>query len=266
MSVYEIVNYEEVYDWLLECHKASDVHTKNQLKKLIIVACLPLVRKIAKGLARRSTDPIEDIIQVGNIGLIKAVSFYNPELSQNFKSYATYLITGEIKHYVRDKIAMIKPPRQIQELAYRINSLTKELTEQLGVTPTDEQLAQKMSVPVNKIHEVIEEDRRKFTISLDQVVNDGDDGAITLNDKIADENYQNSVNLQEDKIILKNAIKKLQPIYREVIEMSFFEDMTQKSIGEKLNISQIQVSRYIKKALEDLHNLMTQKLPDIEVK
>lgn len=74
---------------------------------------------------------MEDIIQVGSLGLIKAIRLYNPEISRNFKSYATYLITGEIRHYLRDKASMIKAPRAIQELAYRVHKMTLELIEEM---------------------------------------------------------------------------------------------------------------------------------------
>ena len=263
LSAYEL-NFEDVQQWLLEYKTTSNLQTKNQLKNLIVVTCLSLVKRIAKGLGRRSTDPVEDIIQVGSLGLIKAIDFYKPEMHTNFKSYATYFITGEIKHYIRDKVAMIKPSREMQELAYRIATLTKQLTEALGEEPTNEQLAQALELPIKKVQEVIEVDRRK-TISLDQFINDSDENGMTYSDKLAEENYQDSLNLQEDKIMLKAALESLPMLQRQVIEMSYFEDMTQKSIGEKLNMSQIQVSRTIKKALDELFTNITKNKRSSEV-
>ncbi len=264
MTTYE-VNYEEVHQWLLEYKNTGNERTKKQLQNFIVIACLPMVKKIALGLARRSTDPVEDIVQVGSVGLIKAVSLFKPELSTSFKSYATYLITGEIKHYIRDKVSMIKPSREIQELAYRINLLTKKLSDDLGEDPTDEQLAAEMELSVQKIHEVIEGDRRKRTVSLDQIVNENDESAMTLSDRLADESYQNHLNLREDKIMLMDAITELDPLHREIIEMTFYQDMTQKAIGDKLNISQIQVSRHLKKALNNLFQIITNKQVNSEV-
>jgi len=252
-------NYDEVKQWLFEYKNTNNEHTKKQLRNLIVIACLPLAKKIAKGLARRSTDPVEDIIQVGSVGLMKAISFYKPEFNKSFKSYATYLITGEIKHYIRDKVNMIKPSREIQELAYRIKQLTAQLTEQLGEEPTDEQLALEMSIPVQKLHDAIEGDRRKRTISLDELVIDSDDNTLLISDRLADENYQNFLNLREDTIMLKDAIKELEPLQRKVIEMTFFQDMTQKTISEKLKMSQVHVSRYRKKALDSLFKIITDK-------
>ena len=125
----EIINFEQVTQWLEEYQKIDSQKQKDQLQNLIAITCMPLVKKVARTLARRSTDPVEDIIQVGSLGLIKAIRLYNPEISRNFKSYATYLITGEIRHYLRDKASMIKAPRAIQELAYRVHKMTLELIE-----------------------------------------------------------------------------------------------------------------------------------------
>ena len=257
-------NSEDVQQWIYEYKKTDDPNLKSKLRNFIVVAYLPLVKKIARGLARRSTDPIEDIIQVGSVGLMKAIDFFKPELNTNFKSYATYLITGEIKHYIRDKVSMIKPSREIQELAYRISVVTKELTAKLGTEPTDIELAEALSLPVQRVQQIIEGDRRKFTISLDQILRDADDNTITLNDTLADEKYQYSIKSHEDKIILQEALAKLDKRQRDVIEMSFFQDMTQKAIGEKMHISQIQVSRIQKKALNQLFKIISGKQDGVQ--
>ena len=132
----EYINYDEVNIWLSEYRSAKKGRKKEQLQNLIAIATMPLVKKIARTLARRSTDPIEDIIQVGSLGLIKAIRLYDPKVSKNFRSYATYLITGEIRHYLRDKANMIKAPRAIQELAYRAHKLTMEMIEEMLKQPS----------------------------------------------------------------------------------------------------------------------------------
>ena len=112
------LSIDEINVWLDEYRVATDEKTKKRLKELVVLACMPIVKKVARSLARRSTDPVEDITQVGSLGLIKAVDLYNPEISKNFKSYATYLITGEIRHYLRDRITIIRAPREIKELSF----------------------------------------------------------------------------------------------------------------------------------------------------
>ena len=153
MTEENTLSIEEVNLWLDEYHQSDDEKTKKRLKELVILACMPIVKKVARSLARRCTDPVEDITQVGSLGLIKAVDLYNPEISKNFKSYATYLITGEIRHYLRDRIAIIRAPREIKELSFRVHKLTLELTEKLGRTPTDADLAEALQVTPEKLEE-----------------------------------------------------------------------------------------------------------------
>lgn len=250
-------NFAQVNEWLIAYKKADNEKQKKQLQNLIVVATMPLVKKIACSLARRSTDPIDDLIQVGSLGLIKAIEFYNPDISTKFKTYASYLITGEIRHYLRDKASMIKAPREIQELAFRINNYIKQLVEESGDEPTTEEVAKAMDVPVQKVHIAIEVDRRKSTISLDQTFNTSDDDNMSLADKIPSGDHQEFLNSYEEKIMLSKAIEKLPEDLRAVIELNYYEDLNQRQIAEKLGISQMQVSRRLKKALAAMYEIIT---------
>lgn len=246
----------QIHEWLVAYKKADENKVKKELQNLIVIAAMPFVRKIACGLARRSTDPVDDLIQVGSVGLIKAIDLYNPDLGTKFKTYATYLITGEIRHYLRDKASMIKAPREIQELAFRINCVIKKLSED-GLEPTSEQIAEEMSLPLKKINDVIEVDRRKSTVSLDQTFTFDDDDTTSLGDKIPSGDYQEFLNAYEEKIMLATAITQLKPKLREVIELNYYQDLNQRQIAEKLNISQMQVSRRLKQALNDIYKIIT---------
>lgn len=250
-------NFAQVNEWLIAYKQADGEKQKKQLQNLIVVATMPLVKKIACSLARRSTDPVDDLIQVGSVGLIKAIEFYNPEISTKFKTYASYLITGEIRHYLRDKASMIKAPREIQELSFRINNYIKQLIETSGDEPTTEEVAKAMDVSVQKVNIAIEVDRRKSTISLDQTINNVDDDNISLADKIPAGDYQEFLNSYEEKIMLSKAIEKLPPELKAVIELNYYEDLNQRQIAEKLNISQMQVSRRLKKALAAMYEIIT---------
>ena len=248
----------QIHDWLVTYKKSNDKKLKKQLQNLIVVASMPFVKRIAFGLARRATDPVDDLIQVGAVGLIKAIDLYNPDMGTKFKTYATYLITGEIRHYLRDKASMIKAPREIQELAFRINCVIKKLTED-GCEPSSEQIAEAMSLPVNKINDIIEVDRRKSTISLDQTTTYDDEDSISLADKIPSGDYMEFLSTYEEKIMLSGAISLLKPKLKEVLELSYYEDLNQREISEKLDISQMQVSRRLKQALEDMYKIITKK-------
>lgn len=253
------VNYDEISEWLKLYKASNDNKQKKHLQNIIVLAAMPLVKKIARGLARRNTDPVEDIIQVGSVGLVKAIQLYNPKVSENFKTYATYLITGEIRHYLRDKVSMIKAPREIYELAYRVNKLMEKLKDENGNEPSESVLAEELGTSVGKIKEVIDVERRKQTISLDQLVNVGNDETLSLFDKIADDNHYNLESFQEDKILLNDAIKKLDSKLQEVIILNYFKDMSQTQIATQLGISQMQVSRRLKKALNMLLIILSEK-------
>ena len=251
-------NFAHIRDWLITYRNSTDTKVKKQLQNLIVVAAMPFVKKVACGLARRATDPVDDLIQVGSVGLIKAIDLYNPEIGTRFKTYATYLITGEIRHYLRDKASMIKAPREIQELAYRINCVITQLTEN-GREPSSEQIAEAMSIPVTRVNDVIEVDRRKSTISLDQTFTLDDDDTMSLGDKIPSGDYQEFLDSYEEKIMLSRAISLLKPKMKEVIELSYYEDLNQREISERLNISQMQVSRRLKQALNDMYQIITRE-------
>lgn len=253
-----IINFEQVIDWLEEYQSITSEKKKNQLQNLIAIACMPLVKRVAHTLARRSTDPVEDIIQVGSVGLIKAIRLYNSQISKNFKSYSTYLITGEIRHYLRDKASMIKAPRAIQELAYRVNKLTNEMIEELGEKPSDMEIAKKMDVPVEKIHDALAADRRKNTISLDQIAFQDDD-TLSWDEKIADVNYENLDKIMEDRLLLTECLEKIPSELKQIVEMTYFKDLNQSEVANILGISQMQVSRKLKKALILLHDEIQEK-------
>ncbi len=255
----KLVDYDQVAVWLDEYQKINSEKSKKHLQNLIAITCMPLVKKVARTLARRSTDPVEDIIQVGSVGLIKAIRLYNSKISKNFKSYATYLITGEIRHYLRDKAAMIKAPRAIQELAYRVHKLTLEMIEEQGEKPTDKEIANKMELPVDKVQEAIDADRRKTIVSLDQLTFQDDDDYCNWGDKIADINYENAQSLREDRMMLTESLGNIEPMLQKIVEMTYFKDLSQVEIANQLGISQMQVSRKLKKALVLLHDIIKEK-------
>ena len=260
---------DDVNMWLQEFKDTKDSAKKERLRNFIVIACMPLVRKIAHGLARRITDPIEDIIQVGSLGLVKAIDFFDFSVGTNFRAYATYLITGEIRHYLRDKISMIKPPREIQELAFRVNQIAAELALEYGEQPSDKQLSEILQMPINKVNQVFEFERRKQTISLDQIITFADDDKLALSDRISADDLITSSDFQETKILIKAALDKLDPKYREVVELNFYEDLSQREISEKLNISQMQVSRRLKHAMAELFRIIRDEdyknVPNIDI-
>jgi len=250
---------DDINVWIKQYKVSQDPEVRKQLRNFIVLACLPLVKKISHGLARRSSDPVEDLIQVGSMGLLKAIEQFDLSVGANFKTYSSYLITGEIRHYLRDKANMIRAPRELQELSFRINQIIERLTEKLGKSPTDAEVASELSLSIEKVNEISQIERRKQTLSLDQVIYSSGDCEQTYSDKLADDKYQEYVRLREDRIMLEGAVNSLPTPLREVVKLSFFEDLSQNEIAKRLNISQMQVSRRLKKAISELFVIITRR-------
>jgi RNA polymerase sigma-B factor len=130
----------------------------------------------------------------------------------------------------------------------------------LGEKPTDHQIADKMELPVDKVKEAIDADRRKTTLSLDQLsFQDDDDNFSNWSDKIADVNYENLQSLREDRIMLTESLQNIEPELKKIVELTYFKDMSQVEIANTMGISQMQVSRKLKKALNLLYDIINEK-------
>ncbi len=250
---------EDLDEQILIYKECKDEKKKRMLHINIVENGMFLVKKIAGNISAQSGISNEDLVQVGSIGLIKAIEFFNPDKNTRFKTYASYFIRGEIKHYLRDKASIIKAPRELQELVFKISTAVKQLKEDGFEDPTEEQIAQTVGVPVKKIHEVMELELCKSTLSLDQAISSVDDDDLTLIDKIPSGDYQEFMNSYENKLMLAAAIKKLPKDLQEIVEMSYYQDLNQREISEKINISQMQVSRRLKKALSKMYEIIKSK-------
>lgn len=247
--------FEALDALLISFKNTKDEKKKRMLHLKIVEEAMDLVKKIANTIALQSGISNEDLIQVGSLGLIKAIEFYRLDMNTKFKTYATYFIKGEIKHYLRDKASIIKAPRELQELMFKINTARKKLAESGFEDASVEQIAEYLDLPPAKITEVIEIERCKSTLSLDQSFM-SDDEEMPLLDKIPANDYQEFMNSYENKIMLASTIKRLPPDLREIIELSYYEDLNQREISEKMNMSQMQVSRRLKKALSRMYEMI----------
>ena len=124
----DLLMYELIDEWLKQYKETEDPEVKAKTKALIVARMLPIVKRIARSIARRASDPLEDLIQAGSIGLLKAIDSFSFERNSYFKFYAGSVIIGEMRHYIRDKLNAIKVPRHIQELSYRINAFIGTLS------------------------------------------------------------------------------------------------------------------------------------------
>ena len=245
----------ELDELLIAYKNCTDKKKKQMLHINIVEESMSFVKKISNSIASQSGISNEDLLQVGSIGLIKAIEFYNPDKNTKFKTYASYFIKGEIKHYLRDKASLIKAPRELQELVFKISSTIKNLNERGINEPSVAQIAAELGLAESKIQEVMEIEYCKTTLSLDQTLST-DDEELYLIDKIPAGDYQELMNSNENKIMLAAAIKKLPEDLRKILELSYYEDLNQREISERLGISQMQVSRRIKKALSKMYEII----------
>ncbi len=245
----------EIQDLLLQYKKTTDEKKKRLLHLKIVEASLSYVKKIVSGPTFKNYNIQEDLFQVGSIGLMKAIDFFDLSKNTKFKTYATYFIKGEIKHYLRDKANFIRPPREIQELSYKISLASKELLEEGKDGTSIDLIAQKLNLTSQKVEEVLSLDIGQEILSLDQnILNDDDD--TSLMDKIPDGDYKDFLNNSENRLMLNTALEKLPQDLKQILVLNYFADLNQKQISEKLGLSPMQVSRKIKKALNKLYELV----------
>ena len=243
---------EDIHTLLSNYHKKKN----KVIRDKIVEKSISLVKRIAYGLARRSTDPVEDLIQVGSIGLVKAIEQFDPNAGAKFHTYATHLITGEIRHYLRDKTSMIRAPRELQELSFRISRLVQDLIHELGREPSDTEIADVLQIHPEKVSEAYEVDRRRTLISLDQTLTTDSTSEQLLIDTLEDSVHQLKFSSEEDNIMLQSAIKQLKDNLREVITMTFYQDLSQTEVARRLGISQMQVSRRLRAATAELQRIL----------
>ena len=258
----EYRTYELITEWLKEYHSASDKYKKAKAKALIVTRMLPVIKRIAKTIARRSYDPIDDMIQAGSIGLLKAIDSYSQDVNDNFKIYAGYLIIGEMKHYLRDKLNTIRVPRHIQELTYRINSFTRALTFDELNELTNDDVAEALKVSPRAIDFALQADRRKSTLSLEDLYT-ADADNLGYEEILANDNYDEYRDLEDTKIILRDVIDKLPEESQYLVKLYYYGDLNQKEIADKLGLTQMQVSRKLKKAFSLLYKMIADNTAEV---
>jgi len=209
---------------------------------------LPLVEHCARRFRNRG-EPLEDLVQVGTIGLIKSIDRFDSDRGVEFSTYATPTILGEIKRYFRDKGWAIRVPRRLQELRMQIGAATAELTQTLGRSPTPRELADSIGCSVEEIVEGIESSNAYSTLSLD-ATDDSEDGAGSMLDAIgADDEALEHVEIRES---IKPLLDQLEPREKRILLLRFFRNMTQSQIAEEIGVSQMHVSRLLSRTLTHL--------------
>jgi RNA polymerase sigma-B factor len=217
-----------------------------EARSQLIVSHLNLVRFLAAKFANRG-EPLEDLVQVGTIGLIKAIDRFEPSRGLEFTTYATPTILGEIKRHFRDKGWSVRVPRRLQELSAKVNHATEKLTVQLQHSPTVDEIADYLNVSPDEVLEAMESGEAYSSVPLETSGSDDDDSLSVL-DRIGEEDPELSAT--DDRIMLDRVLSEFTPKEQEVVKLRFYQGLTQAEIAERLGISQVQVSRLLRRTLK----------------
>ncbi|GHD51254.1 MULTISPECIES: RNA polymerase sigma factor SigF [Streptomyces] len=219
-------------------------------RNTLIEMNMSLVRYAAGRFRSRGPEEMEDIVQVGMIGLIKAIDRFELTREVEFTSFAIPYIVGEIKRFFRDTTWAVHVPRRLQEARVQLARATEELRSRLGRTPTVKELSELMSLPEDEVREARLAANGYNSSSLDATINNSEDGEAALQDFIGTEDA--ALQLVEDFHSLAPLIADLDERDRQIIHMRFVEELTQAQIGERLGVSQMHVSRLLSRTLARL--------------
>ena len=237
----EVLSNEEMTELFRRYQNNNDLMAKEKL----INGNLKLVLSIIKKYSNR-TDNLDDLFQIGVIGLIKAIDNFDLSYGLKLSTYACPMIAGEMRRYLRDN-NMLRVSRSLKDLAYRANNMKEYLTNKLGEIPTYEEIAKNLNESVTDVLIAIESTYDPISLYT-PIYNDGGD-TIYLFEQIGDKNKNTDI---ESKISLKNAINKLTKRERDILNNRYIIGKTQMEISNELGISQAQVSRIESNAIKTL--------------
>lgn len=210
---------------------------------------------LATRLARRyhgGGEPLEDLVQVASMGLLKAIDRFDPARGTAFSSFAVPTIAGELKRYFRDKRWSVRVPRDLQELAMRVDRATNRLVQELGRAPTAAEIAQDVGVSIEQVLEAREAAAAYRAESLDRSFDDDQDGTRVV-DRLGgdDPGYRQA----ESSATVESMMSILSDREREILRLRFVEDLTQSEIGDRVGLSQMHISRLLRQAVARLREV-----------
>jgi RNA polymerase sigma-B factor len=213
---------------------------------------LPLARSIARRY-ERAGEPLEDLMQVASIGLLKAIDRFDPEHGNAFTSFAVPTITGELKRHFRDRTWIVRPPRALQERTLALETALRTLTQQLDRSPTVSELAAAMGTDDEHVLEALQAREGRVGVSLSPP--SGDEPDPWAHERALGR-CDDGFDIAESRVLLDGLMRGLEPRSRAVLRLRFEHDLTQSEIGEILGVSQMQISRVIRNAIERLREML----------
>jgi len=228
-------------------HEEGDLAAREQL----IEQYMSLVRSLARRYAYRG-EQLEDLVQIGAIGLIKAIDRFDVDRGVELTTYATPNIIGEIKRHFRDRGWSVRVPRGLQELNIQLSRLLEELTVQLSRSPTIAELAKAAEVTDEEVLEALESGRAYSSLSLSVGASQDEEGELDPLESLGTEEPRYA--LTEDLAVLAPGFRVLDERERQILHLRFFEGLTQSQIAQQVGISQMHVSRLIRRSLEKIRD------------
>lgn len=224
----------------------------DEAREQLVAANLGLVRHVLKRFSGRGFED-EDLYQLGCMGLVKAINNFNLSMPVRFSTYAVPMILGEIQRYLRDS-GPVKVSRRFKQLAFKADRLREELTREQGREPTFAELAAGLGADPEELVDALEAVQRPTSIYKE--VGDGEGDSLVLLDRLEAEGGRED---WFEKLALRDALSRLEPRLQTIVKLRFFRDLTQAQVGEKLGISQVQVSRLERQALDEVRRLMEER-------
>ncbi|HEX6247050.1 MAG TPA: RNA polymerase sigma factor SigF [Nocardioidaceae bacterium] len=234
--------------------EAATEAEQSQAREDLVRLHLPLVEHLTRRFLNRG-EHYDDLLQVGTIGLIKAIDRFDSDRGVEFSTYATPTIVGEIKRHFRDKSWAIRVPRRLQELRAAISSASAELTQDLGRSPTVAEIALRIGVTDEEVIEGLESANAYTTLSLD-AADSAEDSALSMLDTIGEDDE--ALEHVENRESLKPLLEALDPREKHILTLRFFRGMTQSQIAAEIGVSQMHVSRLLNRTLSHLRERLTE--------
>lgn len=235
---------DEVYQWIRQLQENP---TDEAVQEKIILRYKDLVASIARKYSRNNSIH-EDLVQVGMIGLLAAIKRYDETYGKSFESFAIPTIIGEIKRYLRDKTWSVHVPRRVKELGPKIKNAVDELTRINQKSPTVEEIAVYLDVSEEEVLETMEMGKSYKALSVDRKIEaDSDGNTVAILDIVGDEDT--GYDTIDQRMILEKVLPVLSEREQLILQYTYFENKSQKETGEILGISQMHVSRLLRKSL-----------------
>ena len=218
-------------------------------REALVQRFLPLARQLARRY-QRGGEPLDDLVQVASLGLLKAIDRFDPDRETAFSSFAVPTILGELKRHFRDKGWAVRVPRDLQELAVKVDRVADEMARELGRAPTPTEIAERTGTTLEQVLEAREASAAYRAVSLDRPRDDDDEESGGIADSVGIEDPGFSV--AEDAATVERLMRVLSEREREVLRLRFEEDLTQSEIGIRVGVSQMHVSRLIRQSVARL--------------